>query len=184
MDTVNHHSTGPKTPEGKACSSQNARKSGWFSQDLRVAENQQLAYAEFDAAWREELAPESLAENELFADFLRAAWHKREIVAAQNELTASAAGAAAFLNDAIARQLHRLHRYERDFERRAARHLAALRRLQAERAPAATPAGLSGETARQLYIMERETKHINAMLRACKAGILLPDTLRQSPRAA
>lgn len=183
MDTTNHHATGPKTPKGKARSSQNARKSGWFAQDLRVAENQQLAYAEFEAAWREELAPEGLAENELFADFLRAAWHKREIVAAQNELTTSA-GATAFLNDAIARQLDRLHRYERDFERRATRHLASLRRLQAERAPVATPAGLSQETAGQLYIMERETKHLNAMLRACKAGLVPPDTLRQSPRAA
>ncbi|MCC6536279.1 MAG: hypothetical protein IT162_01935 [Bryobacterales bacterium] len=41
---------------------------------------------------------------------------------------------------------------------------------------AAPIAGLSEETARQLYIMERDTKHINALLRACKADLVVaPD---------
>ncbi len=178
--TQKQTSTGPRTPAGKAASSQNARKSGWFARDLRLAGSQQSAYVEFEAAWREELAPATLAEDELFSDFVRAAWHKREIVAAQNELTVSAH--AAFLDEALAKQLDRLHRYERDFERRAARHLATLRRLQAERIrepqkrTPSPPESLSAEDQAQLYSLSVRSQFFNAMVRACRAGLIDPDT--------
>jgi len=67
------HSTGPKTPAGKARSAQNARTTGWFARDLRLSETAQPVYAEFESAWREELAPEGLCALEAFSDFVRAA---------------------------------------------------------------------------------------------------------------
>lgn len=129
-------STGPRTEEGKARSSQNARRAGWFARYLSVAEGQEQLYLEYEEAWLDELRPQGLLELEAFHDFLRASWHKREIVEAQNRLTRSSSSAFDFQSPdgpARARELDRLHRYERDFERRAMRHLRELRRLQTER---------------------------------------------------
>lgn len=201
-----NRSTGPRTGEGKARSSQNARRSGWFARDLRVAEGKEQLYLEFEEAWRAELQPDGLLELEAFQDFLRACWHKREIIEAQNKLTASSPDA--FLDEKLARELDRLHRYERDFERRSARALRELRKLQTARAlllsaapppspedaasPAApladprltlqkrTPppapfASLPEHIQVNLAVMEVETNHWNARLRARKAGLLTVD---------
>lgn len=126
------HATGPRTEAGQARSSQNAVRSGWFARDLRVTDGQVQLYLEFEEAWLDELAPQGLLELEAFSDFLRAAWHKREVIDARNRFTASFA--AALLDGEAARQLDRLHRYQRDFERRANQALRELRRLQTERA--------------------------------------------------
>ena len=127
------HSTGPRTEAGKARSSQNATRAGWFARTPRFATPaQQQLYTEFESAWLAELQPAGVLELESFQNYVRAAWHLREIIEAQNQHTVS--GPAAFLDDTAARTLDRLHRYERDFERRAARHLRELRRLQTERA--------------------------------------------------
>ena len=183
-------STGPRTEDGKARSSQNAVRTGWFSRQLRLAEGQEQIYLDFENAWLDELQPSGLLELEFFHDFARASWHKREIIAAQNEATASSA--AAFLDESLAKALDRLHRYERNFERRAAVALRELRRLQTERARsiappkersqrssghrATPPPGLPDSVLRTLYTMEIETSHWNALLRAHKAGLLLdPD---------
>lgn len=145
------HSTGPRTDAGKARSSQNATRSGWFTRDLRVAEEKIELYLRFEESWLHEIQPEGLFELEAFSDFLRASWHKREVIEARNQL---APAGASFLDDdrEIARKFDRLHRYERDFERRAARALRELRRLQTERAaksnPAAPAAG-AGDTEAQ-----------------------------------
>ena len=169
-------STGPRTEAGKARSSQNARQTGWFSRDLRVAEDKIELYLAFEEAWTAELQPDGLLELEAFSDFLRNAWHKREVIDARNEFTTSSA--AAFLDDEAARKLDRLARYERDFERRANQALRELRRLQSERAakmnPAPTPLppplDLPEDLRLTLHVMEVETNHWNARLRARKAG--------------
>ena len=175
---IAQHSTGPRTEAGKARSSQNATRSGWFSRDLRVAEDKIELYLEFEEAWTNELEPHGLLELEAFSDFLRAAWHKREVIDAQNELTASSS--AAFLDDALAKKLDRLHRYLRDFERRANQALRELRRLQTERAaaeqkqtqpPPPPQLDIPADLRLNLHIMEVETNHWNALLRARKAGL-------------
>jgi hypothetical protein len=139
-------STGPRTESGKARSAQNAVRSGWFSQRLQVAEGAGQLYLEFEQAWVRELAPEGLLELEAFNDFLRASWHKREVIEAQSQLAPSSP--AAFLDEALARRLDRLHRYERDFERRANRALRELRRLRSVREPAAPAARTLAEDLR------------------------------------
>lgn len=191
-------STGPRSDAGKARSSQNAARSGWFSRDLRVAEGKEQLYIEFEESWHRELSPEGLLELEAFTDFIRAAWHKREVIEAQNEVNVSSP--SAFLDEAGRRQFDRLHRYERDFERRAKRAVAELRRLQTERAlrarlsaqanPGGTalpplagakiliqkqtqapPLNLPEDLRLHLHIMEIETNHWKALLRARKAGL-------------
>ena len=170
------HSTGPRSEAGKARSSQNATRSGWFSRDLRVAEDKIELYLAFEEAWTNELHPQGLLELEAFSDFLRAAWHKREVIEAQNEAIVSSP--SAFLDQSMARQLDRLHRYLRDFERRASQSLRELRRLQSERAargntpPKQTqPLDIPEALRLQLHVMEVETNHWNAQLRARKAGL-------------
>lgn len=181
-------------------SSNRTTPSGWFTRDLRVAEGQEELYLEFEQAWRTEIQPQGLLELEAFADFVRASWHKREVVAAQNEAIASSPSAFSNGDAEFARQLDRLHRYERDFERRAAAHLRELRRLQSERALRAAsqneanyppppmakpvpqkrsqsgrgvpPAGIPESVLCTLYTMQIETDHWNAQCRAIKAGIL------------
>lgn len=174
-------STGPRTVEGKARSSQNARAAGWFARELRLEGDEAAeAFSAFLEAWRTELQPQGLVELEAFDDFVRAAWHRREIVAAQNEATASSP--AAFLDDTLAKTLDRLHRYERDFERRAARHLATLRCLQSQRCPPEPPpqkqtqadaalTGLPAPVLQQLRILAIEASHWRAQLRAQRARL-------------
>lgn len=170
-------STGPRTDEGKARSSQNAVRSGWFARRLRVAESQHQLYLDFENALHDELQPQGLLELEAFHDFVRASWHKREVISAENEATESSP--AAFLDESLQRALDRLHRYERDFERRAAVARRDLRRLQSERASsraahpaAAPPPGIPDSVQHTLYTMQIETAHWNALLRAQKAGLL------------
>ena len=192
------HSTGPRTEAGKARSSQNAIRSGWFARDLRVAEDKIELYLAFEEAWTAELQPEGILELEAFSDFLRNAWLKREVIDAQNEANSSLSSAAAFLHDAGARRFDRLHRYLRDFERRAHQALRELRRLQTERAlraqfPAesAPPPPLAAvkpllppkrthspvldllppDLLLNLHVMEIETNHLNARIRAHQAGL-------------
>ena len=173
------HSTGPRTEAGKARSSQNAVRTGWFSRDLRVAEDKIELYLAFEESWTAELQPEGLLELEAFSDFLRNAWQKREVIEARNQ--ARPASSSAFLDDAFARQFDRLLRYERDFERRANQALRELRRLQSERAfktnpvappPARPPLHLPEDLRRELHVMIIETNHWNAKMRALKAGLL------------
>ena len=57
----------------------------------------------------------------------------RLLAQTRNRRRAKRSHSRSFLDETRARQLDRLHRYERDFERRAARHLATLRRLQSQR---------------------------------------------------
>lgn len=88
---------------------------------LRVPIQQLQVYREFEAAWRNQLRPVGLTELESFQDFVRAAWHKREVIAAQDHAASD-------------RQLNRLYFYEAHFRNRAEEHLDRLRQLQAERA--------------------------------------------------
>lgn len=126
-------STGPRSAEGKARSSMNRLRSGWFARDLRVRPGDEERYLAFEAAWREALRPggDDGLELAAFLKFVRACWHKREVVAAQNE--SSAALPEVFLDREARREQTRLLTVERRFELQAKRALAALRRQRSER---------------------------------------------------
>ena len=83
------HSTGPRTEEGKARSSQNALKHGCFSRDLkRAAERLGEDRAEFDnfaADLTAEYQPEG-PEETLLVDRMAALWWRMQRLAAQQQV--------------------------------------------------------------------------------------------------
>jgi len=121
------HSTGQRTPEGKARSSQNALKSGYCSTRLVIAPERQ---AEFDA-YAEELlahtAPEGPIEIEYFKRLLVHGWNLNRIRDDETRL------AECERNEANSQQLALLSRYRRSLERSYDRAIKALRELQTER---------------------------------------------------
>jgi len=121
------HSTGPRTPEGKARSSQNALKSGYCSTRLVIAPERQ---ADFDV-YAEELlahtAPEGPIEMEYFQRVLVHGWNLKRIRDDETRLAESER------NEANSQQLALLSRYRRSLERSYDRAIKALRELQTER---------------------------------------------------
>ncbi|HXK00749.1 MAG TPA: hypothetical protein VMS37_00015 [Verrucomicrobiae bacterium] len=80
------HSTGPRTPEGKAASSRNALKFGLYAQaDILPGESQE----EFDELIREYVEryhPDGLAEIRLVHDLVRAIWLEHRYVRIETEV--------------------------------------------------------------------------------------------------
>ncbi|MBL8179847.1 MAG: hypothetical protein JNK48_34525 [Bryobacterales bacterium] len=69
------HSTGPVTPEGKAKSSQNARKLGLFAASVQfLDDSEQNAYHELLEGYLEELRPESILEHRHVREMVNAEW--------------------------------------------------------------------------------------------------------------
>jgi hypothetical protein len=68
-------SRGPRTPEGKACSAQNALRHGLSAQKHLVLDDEDAqAFAALEAAVHEELAPEGVVQRLLAGRIVRAAW--------------------------------------------------------------------------------------------------------------
>ncbi len=65
-------STGPRTAEGKARVSQNARTHGFTSQSLLVAEADRPAFDTLRTGLIEDTRPEGALENEIFRSLLNA----------------------------------------------------------------------------------------------------------------
>ena len=66
--------TGPRTPEGKAVSSQNARKHGYRSQKLLIPDNLNPEFDSlFDGLLRD-IQPQGDLENRLFMKLVRNMW--------------------------------------------------------------------------------------------------------------
>jgi len=68
-------STGPRTPEGKARSSQNARKHGLTARHFVVTEDEREEFDEFLAEYEETVAPEGPIESTIFQELTVAAWN-------------------------------------------------------------------------------------------------------------
>lgn len=126
-------STGPITEQGKARSSANSTRSGWFTRELQIPAEERDRWTAFHQQWLDALQPAGALETEFFQDFLRSTWRKHQIIDAQNFIT-GAADPLVFLDPNAQANLDRLLRYEGQFERRAQRALAELRRLQTARA--------------------------------------------------
>src|SRR5258707_13437983 len=75
---------GPKSPEGKKISSQNARKHGLYAQSLST-ENQK-AHAEYRETFFLEWQPATPTEDLLVHELAMTSWHLRRLSATQNWL--------------------------------------------------------------------------------------------------
>jgi hypothetical protein len=137
-------STGPRTPEGKAASAQNATKHGLLSRTPLLADENESEFVELRIQIHGELAPMGALETVLVNRIAAQQWRLARIPALEAELFErmryDALGNDQGLGAAWARDaepyggaLARLSRYETTLERNGARLLGELRRLQAVR---------------------------------------------------
>ena len=131
-------STGPKTPEGKARSSENARKHCLTAAELVVGPEDREEFEAMLADFQSDVAPQGVIQQTLFDELVSAAWNLRRIRRMETELCA---GAATYLDllddDQVQTKLDRLARHKSRIERTFHRSLKELKALQTSRAIAA-----------------------------------------------
>jgi hypothetical protein len=153
-------STGPRTPEGKAKSAQNATKHGLLSRQALLADENEAEFVELRMQIHGELAPMGALETVLVNRIAAQQWRLARVPALEAELferlRTDALGNDDGLGAAWARDagpyggaLARLARYETMLERSTTRLLADLRRLQAERRQADGRELRAAQTARR-----------------------------------
>src|ERR1700693_2182897 len=132
-------STGPSTPEGKARSSQNARKHGLTAAQFVIAAEDREEFDEFLAELEAEIRPQGPVQQILFDQLAASAWNLRRIRLMESEITAQAQSYADILNNPdLTAQLDRLARHNTCIERSFHRSLRELKALQTDAALAVT----------------------------------------------
>ncbi len=124
-------STGPKSPEGKARSSENSRRHGLTAACPVVDPAQSAAFDEYREALLLDTQPEGPIEEELFLRMLTSGWNLRRARQFETSLLETANLAE---NDQDAARLSRIARYRRELERSYERALTHLQVLQTQRA--------------------------------------------------
>ncbi len=140
------HSTGPRTPEGKARCAHNALRHGLTAARLVVPEDERDRFEELRATLIEELDPQGAVETLVYNELLHAAWNLDRFRRLEAER-----GPEAIEDDASRQFLDRLTRYQARAQRAFYRALQELRTLQTNR-------GL-----RSLKLIEEEDAAVPAM---------------------
>ena len=132
-------STGPRTNEGKARSSQNARQHGLTAVQLVIASEDREEFEELHAQLQSEIRPEGALQQILFNQLVASAWNLGRIRRMETELTGSATTYLDILNNPeLTAKLDRLARHQTRIERTFHRSLRELKALQTEAALAPT----------------------------------------------
>lgn len=124
------HSTGPRTPEGKTRSAQNARKHGLTAREVVIAPGEQEDFEELLADYQAEIHPQGVLQQTLFNELVAAAWNLRRIARLEAELCAGASYHDLLANDELQNKLDRLARHHTRIERTFHRSLKELKALQ------------------------------------------------------
>ncbi len=120
-------STGPRSPETKAISAQNARKHGLSAKFIPLSEEERPAFEELEAALRAEVNPSGPLQEIVFRELLAAAW-KRDMV---NTLIFEASSSTRNLfADDTSDRVRKLQRHKNDQDRAFNRALRQLKDLQ------------------------------------------------------
>jgi hypothetical protein len=124
------HSTGPRTPEGKARCSQNALRHGLTAAHLVIREDEREDFDALRTDLLAELAPQGIIEVTTFNDLLHAAWNMHRFRRLEAERTADPDAPESPETTAF---LDRIGRYLSRAQRAYYRALNELRRLQTNR---------------------------------------------------
>lgn len=136
------NSTGPRTPEGKRISSQNASKLGIFSRELLLREENEAELHFFGRAIRGDLRPSGPIECSLVELIISTLWRLRRLLRIECGLFdmykvykgVDGGAPVAFAHDASQLDcFSRVARMETALERRLYKSLHELRNLQASR---------------------------------------------------
>src|SRR5260370_24938040 len=99
------HSTGPRTPEGQARSSQNAGTHGLTARDVIIAPDEREEFEELLNDYQTDVKPQGAIQRSLFEELVGAAWNLRRMqVRACSDTTLTA--------DRLEKDLDRLVRYK------------------------------------------------------------------------
>jgi hypothetical protein len=125
-------STGPRTEEGKARSSQNALKHGLTAKELIILDDEREEFEDFRVDFINDLAPEDTLETVLVNQALHAAWNLKRFRRLEADLMVK--GIDPILDESSARTLDRLQRYAARAERSYFKAIDELRKHQTHRA--------------------------------------------------
>ena len=128
------HSTGPRTEEGKAVSSQNARKHGLCSKDVILQPHEEEEFSELLQDHIASLTPAGPMEHCLVDEIVAASWNLRRIRRMEAALCSGRDPLAALDDEELQKKLDRLARYQSRMERSLSRATKQLAILQTERA--------------------------------------------------
>src|SRR5438477_3366622 len=120
------HSTGPRTPEGQARSSQNARTHGLTARDVIVEPHEREEFEELRSDYQTDVQPQGAAQQSLFELLVGAAWNLRRI----RRMEVRACSDTTLTAEKLEKELDRLVRYKTCIERTFHRSLKELKALQ------------------------------------------------------
>jgi hypothetical protein len=124
------HSTGPRTPDGQARSSQNARTHGLTSRDLIVAPNEREEFEELLNDYQTDVKPQGAIQHTLFDELVGAAWNLRRVRRMEAELCSTTSPQDLLKDEDLQKRLDRLARHKTRIERTFHRSLKELKALQ------------------------------------------------------
>ncbi|MGH7143958.1 MAG: hypothetical protein ACREJ2_07435 [Planctomycetota bacterium] len=128
-------STGPKMDEAKGAVRMNALRHGLCAEVVRAKGEDESAFAEFAAAYREELNPLTVAQMELAERIIGYVWKVRRAEVLETALWDSGGGTLADMAVMLgthARELELILRYGREAERKLSKAREEYRRLKVE----------------------------------------------------
>jgi len=119
------HSTGPRTHDGQARSSQNARTHGLTARDLIVSADEREEFDELLNNYQTEVKPQGAIQQTLFDELVGAAWNLRRVRRMEVQLCSNATD-----DEQLQKKLDRLARHQTRIERTFHRSLKELKALQ------------------------------------------------------
>jgi hypothetical protein len=132
-------SSGPRTAEGKARSSQNARTHGLTAAQLLIPAEDREEFDQLHDQLQADIRPQGALQEILFEQVISAAWNLRRIRRMEAQLNASAATDLDGLdNPELTKKLDRLARHQTRLEHSFHRSLDELKSLQTNAAIALT----------------------------------------------
>src|SRR5437868_10180152 len=125
-------STGPRTEQGKARSSQNARTHGLSATQRVISVAERQEFEDLRTQLQAEIKPQGTLQRVIFDELAVSAWNLHRIRRMETELTASRSSAEILENEDLAAKLDRFARHHTRIERSFYHALRELKALQTE----------------------------------------------------
>ncbi|HEY6392842.1 MAG TPA: hypothetical protein VIX89_16295 [Bryobacteraceae bacterium] len=120
------HSTGPRTPEGQARSSQNARTHGLTARDVIIAPGEHEEFEQLLNDYETAVKPQDGLQQTLFEELVAAAWNLRRVRRQEVQFCSD----TELDDEQLQKKLDRLARHKTTIERTFHRSLKELKALQ------------------------------------------------------
>ncbi len=128
------HSTGPRTPEGKARAAANSRTHGLCAKDVIIATpEEQIEFDELLSLHLAQVKPNGSVEHVIFDQMIADTWNLRRIRRLETALNQGIDPLAALDDESLQSKLERIARHRTRIERSYFRCLKELSRMQTER---------------------------------------------------